>query len=73
MISLYEIIDISTSNNTLNFIELLLSSQGYRIWTTILNYDVYELSTNVVFLLNSSMYSPHDKLQDIIDYFFETD
>ena len=73
MISLYEIIDISTSNNTLNFIELLLSSQGYRIWTTILNYDVYELSTNVVFLLNSSMYSPHDKLQDIIDYFFESD
>lgn len=53
MINIYDVID-DTPNafEAKTFTGLILSPKGYRIWSSILKYGLYELSANVILLLN---------------------
>ena len=53
MINIYDVID-DTPNafEAKTFTGLILSPKGYRMWSSILKYDLYELSANVILLLN---------------------
>lgn len=51
------------------FTGLILSPKGYRIWSLILKYDIYELSANVILLLNFVI-SPNEQCKLFSDEMF---
>ena len=53
MINIYDVIDDKPNAfEAKTFTGLILSPKGYRMWSSILKYDLYELSANVILLLN---------------------